>query len=566
MPTLEFVTGKSAGTTVELKPGKQVLGLSRSAEIPVREKGIAFTHAALYLEGDKVYLEDLGSKTGTTRNGEPVNGKIELADGDRIAFGEVEAIYHHGAAPAPAPAAAAAGEQTGGGARASVLERLRRRREAQAASAEPTAGPQPAPPPAEPAEAAAPAAAEQPASEEGALSVRERLRQRRLARAGAVAAPAAAEAEDAGELKDKLRRAEIDLRRAVRELGERTRELEAARSELEAIKSGDRAAELEARLQALEQELAARDRTIEELKRAMAGAEAGVGTAALAADVEERVRRLEDELKAAQLEASKHKATVQTQLAQLERAQAEIARLKEKLAAEGPVAYSGVEEENEQLRAALEEKNLELDRLNAEILELRDANELLQRRIDEWSEEQQARRSTAEKQLEVMEQKVGEYLEAKHHAEEELARFKKEYAEFEERVLELQAQVDDLTERNEILAYRLEQADIKVGEMVREKLADMQYKYDEIVQANQQLHSLVQAYEEKIDELDTRLNELEAENAELEQLLKEEREAHERTRAEAEREQRKLRKRLELAMGEGGRTGEPSALEGAAAE
>jgi peptidoglycan hydrolase CwlO-like protein len=119
--------------------------------------------------------------------------------------------------------------------------------------------------------------------------------------------------------------------------------------------------------------------------------------------------------------------------------------------------------------------------------------------------------------------------------------------------------VDDLTERNDLMAYKLEQADTQVGELVRAKVADLQSKYDETSQANQQLKSLIEALEEKVSELDARAEELEAENAEIEKLLDEERKAHEATKQDGEKQVRALKKRLQLAAaGDKGALKEPA--------
>ena len=54
------------------------------------------------------------------------------------------------------------------------------------------------------------------------------------------------------------------------------------------------------------------------------------------------------------------------------------------------------------LKEALAEKNASLDQLQADMLEANELVEKLQRRINDYNEEQMGRRSTAEKQLEAM--------------------------------------------------------------------------------------------------------------------------------------------------------------------
>lgn len=41
-----------------------------------------------------VWPEDLGSKNGTSRGGEPVRSAVALSDGDRVAFASIVGVYH----------------------------------------------------------------------------------------------------------------------------------------------------------------------------------------------------------------------------------------------------------------------------------------------------------------------------------------------------------------------------------------------------------------------------------------------------------------------------------------
>jgi pSer/pThr/pTyr-binding forkhead associated (FHA) protein len=46
-------------------------------------------HAKIIVEGMNAWLEDLGSKNGTTVNGQKVAARTKLADGDEVRFGAV---------------------------------------------------------------------------------------------------------------------------------------------------------------------------------------------------------------------------------------------------------------------------------------------------------------------------------------------------------------------------------------------------------------------------------------------------------------------------------------------
>lgn len=113
---------------------------------PLAVEGLSRRHAKIYVKDGKWILEDLGSMNGTFRQGQKIEGPVELNKHDMLQFGKFEVSVDDvdaaevpaapAAAPAPAPAAPAA------------------------------PAPTPAPAPAAPAPAPAPAAApaEQPAA------------------------------------------------------------------------------------------------------------------------------------------------------------------------------------------------------------------------------------------------------------------------------------------------------------------------------------------------------------------------------------------------------------------
>ncbi|MHC4392235.1 MAG: FHA domain-containing protein [Planctomycetota bacterium] len=555
MATLEFLGGKLKGEIIGLKEGEMALGNRRSADIAVRDRCVSFNHAKIHFEDGKYFIEDLKSK-GTELNGEALapNEKKEIPDGATIKLGgEVEAKFSAaGAAPAKeeAPAAAPAAAEAApaaddGEKKMSARERLAAKRAARKAAA------------AEGGEGGA-AAAEDGAAEGGEkkLSAKDRIALRRKERAEKAAAAAAEKAAKEAEASgadsatvEIVKEQEMANEQTLRDLAKTRRELEEAKKQVAALSEGSAAEEFQKQNEALVKELAEKEEGIHNLELALAESRAGVGATEGAPD--ERVQKLEAQLDEAQREAAAAKKERLKLTKAFERQTAELEAAQAAAAGDGPIGgYGGAEEENAMLKEALAEKNAALDQLQADMLESSEIVEKLQRRIADYNDEPMGRRSTAEKQLEAMEEKIGEYLEAKHNSEKELRRYKKEYEEFEERVIVQQAAVDDLTERNDIMQYKLEQAEQKVGEIVRGKLVEMQMRFEEAEQTNQQLQSLVEAYEEKIDELDLRTEEMEAENEELEQCLEEERAEHEATKQKADNEQRALRKRLQLAVGE----------------
>jgi len=64
-----------------------VLGSSSDCDIQLDEPGVSSRHAAIRLiEGNSLQLTDLGSRTGTLLNGEPVSETL-LGSGDEIRIG-----------------------------------------------------------------------------------------------------------------------------------------------------------------------------------------------------------------------------------------------------------------------------------------------------------------------------------------------------------------------------------------------------------------------------------------------------------------------------------------------
>lgn len=107
MPTLEIMTGKGAGTKVEVSAssGEVTLGNRRQATVILKDPWISFTHAVITKAGDGTYLvADKRSRAGTTINGVKVGESGRpLKSGDIIGLGKTD-IRFTDAAAKPAPA------------------------------------------------------------------------------------------------------------------------------------------------------------------------------------------------------------------------------------------------------------------------------------------------------------------------------------------------------------------------------------------------------------------------------------------------------------------------------
>jgi DNA-binding winged helix-turn-helix (wHTH) protein len=72
---------------IVLAQGENVLGRSEDAAVWIDADSVSRRHARILVEGDRVFLEDLGSKNGTFLRGERIRRRSPLGDGDNICLG-----------------------------------------------------------------------------------------------------------------------------------------------------------------------------------------------------------------------------------------------------------------------------------------------------------------------------------------------------------------------------------------------------------------------------------------------------------------------------------------------
>lgn len=84
---LVVVGGPQAGERFALKSGDNDIGRDSVADITIADRRISRRHAVLGLDGDDAWIEDVGSSNGTFIDGEPVEGRRQLAVGDVIELG-----------------------------------------------------------------------------------------------------------------------------------------------------------------------------------------------------------------------------------------------------------------------------------------------------------------------------------------------------------------------------------------------------------------------------------------------------------------------------------------------
>jgi sigma-B regulation protein RsbU (phosphoserine phosphatase) len=98
MASLELLTGTNAGRRYELTGEKTIIGRDRFpiCDIVIREATVSRQHSRIHAEGDKYYIEDLGSLNGTYVNRVKIAGRTVLSDGAIVQIYEVLMKFHLG--------------------------------------------------------------------------------------------------------------------------------------------------------------------------------------------------------------------------------------------------------------------------------------------------------------------------------------------------------------------------------------------------------------------------------------------------------------------------------------
>ena len=70
-----------------------LVGRNKNCDISIREQYVSGQHAYIWFEKGEWYLEDLGSRNGTTINGQRIKQKVMLDPQDEISFGGVRFVF-----------------------------------------------------------------------------------------------------------------------------------------------------------------------------------------------------------------------------------------------------------------------------------------------------------------------------------------------------------------------------------------------------------------------------------------------------------------------------------------
>jgi DNA-binding winged helix-turn-helix (wHTH) protein len=76
-----------------LRTGENLLGRDKEAAVVLDAASVSRHHARILVEGSRATLEDLGSKNGTSVNGERVGDARPLRDGDTVRLGHVQLLF-----------------------------------------------------------------------------------------------------------------------------------------------------------------------------------------------------------------------------------------------------------------------------------------------------------------------------------------------------------------------------------------------------------------------------------------------------------------------------------------
>jgi DNA-binding winged helix-turn-helix (wHTH) protein len=83
---------------IPLVAGENIVGRDPKARVWLDWPSVSRSHARVCVEGDRVTVEDLGSKNGTRVRGARVTAVTPLEDGDQLRFGSVNVTFRASAA------------------------------------------------------------------------------------------------------------------------------------------------------------------------------------------------------------------------------------------------------------------------------------------------------------------------------------------------------------------------------------------------------------------------------------------------------------------------------------
>lgn len=92
MASLVFTLDDGSTFSVDLDCELLTIGRHEDSMVPLNSPSVSGQHATVRCREGVFYVQDLGSRNGTRVNGAEVEEAV-LTDGDRVAFGDVQAIF-----------------------------------------------------------------------------------------------------------------------------------------------------------------------------------------------------------------------------------------------------------------------------------------------------------------------------------------------------------------------------------------------------------------------------------------------------------------------------------------
>lgn len=86
-------TALRLGREIPLRDGEHLIGRGEECSIRCESVRVSRRHARLQIEGDRVSIEDLGSRNGTWLRGKKLEGPAEIAPGDVVVIGGDEITF-----------------------------------------------------------------------------------------------------------------------------------------------------------------------------------------------------------------------------------------------------------------------------------------------------------------------------------------------------------------------------------------------------------------------------------------------------------------------------------------
>lgn len=448
---IEWLSGENKGEKAALKAGPNVLGRSRRADIVLKDRSLSMTHCSVIVSDDSLEIEDSESLAGTVVSGQKIEGRVPLEAGAEVVIGETRFRVAQPGASSPPRR----------------KSRFRKRTEAR------------------------------PAAEDSAAARGRTRRSKRLAELKAEKASLEAD--------EPTRRPRRTTRsRPSGEEAPASRRKSRIRSTLERLKQARDTSEtsdtaLSEKRRALRAKRMQRDaEEARTLKRQIEQVNQKVH------ELERVIRDKERELRAAQTETRALKAAQRKGDVELRRKQDELDNLESRLAQ--------VREELDSVRSDAEEKQDRADRAGDDIHAVRTSAEI---RLKEREQQLRAEMAANAQKVAEFDSRIEEMEQDYVVQHDTIEKLEAELESVRAALQNSERELKDAEQRCRGLEEEIDTVDEQVESLVAEKLARHESEAAALADTQRELDELIASYEQRIEELGQRIEELEEVNAAL---------------------------------------------------